>query len=233
VSRVLWGPPSASAEATADRRSLVRLRAKRYGETSTKLEERRRGGGWSGGPYIANPPKAGSHMDGHEELRSAALLNGTSGITLVGSKRSSQTSVTVARTVKETLAELGPTLPPDIKAHIVGDQSEFIDAAVRSLEHHLVLASIPALAVILFFFRASIRTMTIAVIAVPVSIASRFSLIRKMGHVFNRRSLRQRLRCSERWLDLHEHRTRSPNGRRIGRTASRSLAADRDGSKPT
>ena len=31
--------------ASADRRSLVRLRAQRYGETSTKLEERSRGGG--------------------------------------------------------------------------------------------------------------------------------------------------------------------------------------------
>jgi Transglycosylase SLT domain len=36
-------PPS--HEASADRRSLVRLRAKRYGETATKLEERSRGGG--------------------------------------------------------------------------------------------------------------------------------------------------------------------------------------------
>jgi len=36
-------PPS--LEASADRRSLVRLRAKRYGETSTKLDERSRGGG--------------------------------------------------------------------------------------------------------------------------------------------------------------------------------------------
>jgi hypothetical protein len=29
----------------APRRSFIRLRAKRYGETSTKLEERSRGGG--------------------------------------------------------------------------------------------------------------------------------------------------------------------------------------------
>ena len=50
TSRVSWLPPSAFARsASADRRSLVRLRAKRYGETSTKLKERSRGGGWSGG----------------------------------------------------------------------------------------------------------------------------------------------------------------------------------------
>ena len=48
VSRSAGLPPSrasAFASASADRRSLVRLRAKRYGETSTKLEERSRGGG--------------------------------------------------------------------------------------------------------------------------------------------------------------------------------------------
>ena len=42
-AEVLRLPPS--REASADRRSLVRLRAKRSGETSTKLEERSRGGG--------------------------------------------------------------------------------------------------------------------------------------------------------------------------------------------
>ena len=36
---------SAFAEASTDGCSLVRLRAKRYGETSTKLQERSRGGG--------------------------------------------------------------------------------------------------------------------------------------------------------------------------------------------
>jgi arsenite-transporting ATPase len=39
-------PPSRNA--SADRRSLVRLRAERYGGTSTKLEERSRGGGGQG-----------------------------------------------------------------------------------------------------------------------------------------------------------------------------------------
>jgi len=44
AARLFWGT-------TSDRRSLVRLRAKRYGETSTKLEERSWGGG--GQPDVA------------------------------------------------------------------------------------------------------------------------------------------------------------------------------------
>jgi hypothetical protein len=43
LSSILRGP-ARERKASADRRSLVRLRAKRYGETSTKLEERSRGG---------------------------------------------------------------------------------------------------------------------------------------------------------------------------------------------
>jgi len=53
-ARLFWGTASARLkadttnpprEASADHRRLVRLRAKRYGETSTTLEERSRGGG--------------------------------------------------------------------------------------------------------------------------------------------------------------------------------------------
>jgi hypothetical protein len=59
---------SAFAKAPADRRSLVRLRAKRYGATATKLEERSRGGGWSTGLAEAFGGREGfsssaSHLD--------------------------------------------------------------------------------------------------------------------------------------------------------------------------
>ena len=123
-------------------------------------------------------------IDGQEELRSAAFLNGTSAVTLVVSKQSGQNTVTVARAVKARLAELAPTLPPDVKTHVVGDQSEFIEAAVRSLEHHLVLGSILA-SVVIFFFLANIRTTIIAAIAIPVSIVSTFFLMRVMGYTLN------------------------------------------------
>ncbi len=123
-------------------------------------------------------------IDGQEELRSAAFLNGTSAVTLVVSKQSGQNTVTVASAVKTRLAELAPTLPPDIKTHLVGDQSEFIEAAVRSLEHHLVLGSILA-SVVIFFFLANIRTTIIAAVAIPVSIVSTFFLMRVMGYTLN------------------------------------------------
>jgi gas vesicle structural protein len=71
-------PASASTEASAfpevpeDGRSLVRLRAKRYGETSTKLEERSRGGGRSAelrrrrSAGLQGPPQGGPQKRNRE-----------------------------------------------------------------------------------------------------------------------------------------------------------------------
>ena len=46
-------------EASADRRSFIRLRAQRYGETATELEERSRGGG---GQVGSDPRSAGQRL---------------------------------------------------------------------------------------------------------------------------------------------------------------------------
>ena len=96
-----------------------------------------------------------------EELRSASFLNGQPALTLVVSKQSGQNTVAVAQTVKARFAQIASTLPPDIKADVLNDQSLFIEAAVRSLEEHLVLGSILA-ALVIFFFLANLRTTIIA-----------------------------------------------------------------------
>ena len=67
---------------------------------------------------------------------------------------------------------------------MLNDQSIFIEAAVRSLEHHLLLGSLLA-SLVIFFFLANIRTTIIAAIAIPVSIISTFFLMRVMGYTLN------------------------------------------------
>ena len=52
------------------------------------------------------------------------VLNGQPAVTLVVSKQSGQNTVAVADAVKERLAEIQPTLPPDFSTQIVGDQSD-------------------------------------------------------------------------------------------------------------
>src|SRR3954453_46579 len=87
--------------------------------------------GASRGNYSVKISDIGYVEDGAEEQRTQARLNGKPAVTLVVSKQSGQNTVAVADAVKERLAELQKTLPPNFKTEIVGDQSIFIKAAVE------------------------------------------------------------------------------------------------------
>src|SRR5262245_48310911 len=121
--------------------------------------------------YVVRISDIATVIDGQEELRTASYLNGKAAVTLIVSKQSGLNTVTVATDVKRRLAALIPTLPAGVKAELIMDQSQFIEAAIRSLEHHLLLGSLLA-SVVIFFFLADLRTTIISAIAIPVSIVS-------------------------------------------------------------
>jgi HAE1 family hydrophobic/amphiphilic exporter-1 len=134
--------------------------------------------------YVVRIGDIATVVDGQQELRTAAFLNGKAAVTLVVSKQSGLNTVTVAGDVKRRLAEIAPTLPPGVRTYVVMDQSIFIEAAVSSLEHHLLLGSLLA-SIVIFFFLANLRTTIISAIAIPVSIISTFFLMRMMGYTLN------------------------------------------------
>src|SRR5918912_1938434 len=93
----------------------------------------------SRGSYPVKLSDIGYAEDGREEMRTAATLNGTPAVTLVVSKQSGQNTVAVADAVKARLRELEPALQKKgVRTQIVGDQSDFIKAALDSIEKHLV-----------------------------------------------------------------------------------------------
>src|SRR3989440_450084 len=136
------------------------------------------------GPYAVKLIDIGYVEDGAEEQRTEARLNGQPAVTLVVSKQSGQNTVAVADAVKERLAELQKTLPPDVKMQIVGDQTIFIKAALHSINLHLIEGSILA-AIVVFVFLWSIRSTFIAAIAIPTSIIATFGLMAAMGFTMN------------------------------------------------
>src|SRR5437879_10172746 len=81
------------------------------------------------GSYSVKLSDIGYVEDGGEEQRTEARLNGQPAVTLTVSKQSGQNTVAVADAVKERLAEIASTLPPGVKAEVVGDQSIFIKAS--------------------------------------------------------------------------------------------------------
>jgi HAE1 family hydrophobic/amphiphilic exporter-1 len=136
------------------------------------------------GPYAVKISDIGYVEDGAEEQRTEARLNGQPAVTLVVSKQSGQNTVAVADAVKERLEELKPTLPPDVKMQIVGDQTIFIKAALHAINLHLIEGSILA-AIVVFVFLWSFRSTFIAAIAIPTSIVATFGLMAAMGFTLN------------------------------------------------
>lgn len=97
-------------------------------------------------------------------------------------------TVKVAETVRERLAQLKRTLPPGIEIQITNDQSTFIRASVEALEEHLLLGSIFAGIVVLFFLR-DWRSVLVAWLAIPTSIIATFTLLKAMNFTLNNMTL--------------------------------------------
>jgi len=134
--------------------------------------------------YVVKVSDIGYAEDSYEEPTTAARLDGVAAVTLIVSKQSGENTVATARDIKERLAEIIPTLPKDVQPRIIADQSVFIEAAVDSIKHHLVLGSFFA-SIVIFMFLANWRTTLIASIAIPTSIISAFALMAAMGLTMN------------------------------------------------
>src|SRR5258705_538826 len=122
--------------------------------------------------------------DSYAEPRSSARLDGQPSVTLVVAKQSGVNTVDTADEVRQRLKELSATLPKDIHASVISDQSVFIKAAVENIKRHLIEGSFFA-AIIIFIFLANIRTTLIAAVAIPTSIISTFALMAAMGFTLN------------------------------------------------
>ena len=138
----------------------------------------------SRGGFTVKVKDIGHAEDSYQEPRTASRLDGAPAVTLVVAKQSGENTVATADEVRERLKEIKATLPKDINAEVVSDQSIFIKAAVDNIKHHLVLGSLFA-SIVIFIFLANIRTTLIAAIAIPTSLISTFALMAAMGFTLN------------------------------------------------
>ncbi len=115
-------------------------------------------------------------------------LDGSPAVALGVRKQSGSNTVALIKNVKDRMAQIIPTLPPDFKVAIVRDQSEFIENSLHAIEEHLVLGAIFA-AVVVFFFLWNIRSTIIAALAIPTSIIAAFALIAAFGYSLNQMTM--------------------------------------------
>lgn len=126
----------------------------------------------------------GHVMDGYEEPRSLARLDGSPAVLLEVRKQAGTNTLDVIHAVKARVALLAKSLPSDIKITYTRDQSGFIEQSFHAVQNHLIEGGIFAGIVVLLFIR-SIRTTLIASIAIPTSIISTYTLMSVMGFTLN------------------------------------------------
>jgi HAE1 family hydrophobic/amphiphilic exporter-1 len=122
--------------------------------------------------------------DSTEELKSVSFYNETPTVQLQVRKQSGTNTVQVVHRVKERLEELRKIAPKQYQIEVVRDQSIFIEASAHAVMEHLVLGSILA-AIVVLFFLADVRATIIAAISIPTSIISAFAIINYMGFTLN------------------------------------------------
>lgn len=130
----------------------------------------------------------GRVVDGYEEPRSEAKLDGKPAVVLEIRKQSGVNTLDVIQAVKDRIAELRPTLPPDLQVTYARDQSTFISDSFHAVQDHLVLGGICA-ALVVFLFLRDWRSTLIAAIAIPTSIVSTYTLMAVMGYSLNQMTM--------------------------------------------
>ena len=122
--------------------------------------------------------------DGTKESRSSSRVNGKPTVTLEIRRQTGSNTIEVIEGVKASLMKIAAQLPPDVKLQILEDQSGFIYAALHEINVHLILGSILASLVVLFFMR-NWRATIIAAVAIPASLIAAFGVMWALHFTLN------------------------------------------------
>ncbi len=109
---------------------------------------------------------------------------GANAVSLIVQKQSGSNTVAVVDAVKRRLAKILPTLPTDVRAEVIRDQSRFINNSMDEVKTHLALAGVLVSISILLFLR-DWRTTVIATLSIPTSLIGTFACMYAMGFSIN------------------------------------------------
>jgi HAE1 family hydrophobic/amphiphilic exporter-1 len=123
-------------------------------------------------------------VDGTEEQRSLALINGVPSVALDVMKQSKANTVGVVEAVKQEATKLQAELPKGTEIAVVRDGSVFIRESVEDVQNTLVLGGFLTI-VIVFCFLNSWRSTVITGLTLPISVVSAFISMYFFGMTLN------------------------------------------------
>ncbi len=132
----------------------------------------------------------GKVEDGFKEQTSISRYNGQDNISITIQKQAGTNTLEVVDNVKQALRKIQGDLPRGRKVRIVTvyDQSLFVKQSIDRVFEDAVIGGFLAFLVILLFLR-NIRSSTIVITAIPISILATFSLMYFQGITLNMMSL--------------------------------------------
>lgn len=122
--------------------------------------------------------------DGEEEPDTAATRNGVPNVILSIRKQSGANTVAIVDEIRSRLDEVSKSLPQGYELSVVRDNSETTRTSVKAVLEHLILGSIFA-AIVVLFFLGNWRGTIIAALAIPTSIIGTFALMNAMDFSLN------------------------------------------------
>jgi HAE1 family hydrophobic/amphiphilic exporter-1 len=123
-------------------------------------------------------------VDGVEEQRSLALINGQSAIAIDITKQTKANTVAVVDAVLKIVADLKAEMPAGTELQVVRDTSVFIREAVADVQNTLILGGLLTV-LIVFCFLNSWRSTVITGLTLPISVISSFIVMYFLGMTLN------------------------------------------------
>ena len=130
----------------------------------------------------------GAVIDGSEERRTAAEIDGSPSVTVDVLKIAESNTVAVADSVRVAVRDLERVLPQDVKVTVRRDDSERIRESLADVQNSIVLGALLTIAII-YLFLNSWRSTVITGLTLPVSIISAFFVMWLFGFTVNTMTL--------------------------------------------
>lgn len=117
----------------------------------------------------------------HEIRRGAVTGGGRGEIVLgLGFMLMGENSAVVTKALKEKLAEVQKSLPPDVKVDVLYDRTELVDQVIDTVKENLIVGALLVIAV-LFGFLGNLRAGLIVAAAIPLSMLFAGDLMLQSG----------------------------------------------------
>ena len=126
----------------------------------------------------------GTLVEREKELDSSARINGQRAVSFNVFKQQDANIVATGNAVKEAMADLRKTLPPDVELRLIYANSDWVKQSLNGLKRTLVEGALLTVAIV-FLFLHSWRSTIITGLTLPISVISSFIAVYAFGFTLN------------------------------------------------